>query len=296
MASIGFVGLGMMGSRMVKRLLDAGHHVIGFNRTVSKTESLVQQGMQLAATPIEVALAADVILTNVSDDYSLNMVTEGSDGVLAGLSAGKVYIVMSTVSPALIQDLYKQVEAVGAHLLDAPVSGSKLTLEQGKLTIMVGGDETIYQRVKPILEVIGPTVLYIGESGQAMALKIAINMSIATQIVTFIEGVLLAERYGVSRKRAVEVMLNTAIASPALKYRGPFVAEMPEEAWFDVSMMQKDLSLALDLSRELDVSLPTTSIANDLLSEARRLGYADKDFAILYKVLEAMSGQQDVQN
>jgi 3-hydroxyisobutyrate dehydrogenase-like beta-hydroxyacid dehydrogenase len=289
MASIGFVGLGMMGSRMVKRLLDAGHHVVGFNRTASKAEPLVQQGMQLAATPREVALAADVIFTNVSDDYSLRTVTEGADGILAGLSAGKVYIVMSTISPGLIQELANQVKTVGGQLLDAPVSGSKLTLEQGKLTIIVAGDEGTYEQVKPILEVIGPTVVYIGESGQAMALKIAINMSIATQIVTFIEGVLLAERYGVSRKQAVDVMLNTAIASPALKYRGPFVAQMPDEAWFDVSMMQKDISLALELSRELGVSLPTTSIANDLLSEARRLGYTDKDFAIIYKVLEGMN-------
>jgi 3-hydroxyisobutyrate dehydrogenase-like beta-hydroxyacid dehydrogenase len=289
MASIGFVGLGMMGSRMVKRLLDAGHHVVGFNRTPSKAEPLVQQGMQLAATPREVALAADVIFTNVSDDYSLRTVTEGADGILAGLSAGKVYIVMSTISPGLIQELANQVKTVGGQLLDAPVSGSKLTLEQGKLTIIVAGDEGTYEQVKPILEVIGPTVIYIGESGQAMAVKIAINMSIATQIVTFIEGVLLAERYGVSRKQAVDVMLNTAIASPALKYRGPFVAQMPDEAWFDVSMMQKDISLALELSRELGVSLPTTSIANDLLSEARRLGYTDKDFAIVYKVLEGMN-------
>jgi 3-hydroxyisobutyrate dehydrogenase-like beta-hydroxyacid dehydrogenase len=291
MTSLGFVGLGMMGSRMVKRLMDAGHTVIGYNRTKSKAEPLVQQGMQLAETPREVAQAADVIFTNVSDDQSLRMVTEGADGILAGLGAGKVYIVMSTVSPALIQDLANRVSAIDAHLLDAPVSGSKLTLEQGKLTIIVSGDEATFEQVKPILDVIGPTVIYIGPSGQAMAVKIAINMSIVTQVITFIEGVLLAERYGVSRQQAIEVMLNSAIASPALKYRGPFVAQMPEEAWFDVSMMQKDISLALELSRKLGVVLPTTSIAHDLLSEARRLGYADQDFAILCRVLETMSAQ-----
>ena len=290
MASLGFVGLGMMGSRMVTRLLDAGHSVTGYNRTRAKAEPLIQQGMQWAETPRQVAQAADVIFSNVTDNKALDFINEGTDGILAGLTSGKVYVVLSTVSPALIQDLAKRVSTLGAQLLDAPVSGSKLTLEQGKLAIMVSGDEQAYEQVKPILEVIGPTVMYIGSSGQAMAVKLAINTSIVTQVVTFIEGVLLAERYGVPRKKAVEVMLNSAIASPALKYRGPFVAEMPEEAWFDVGMAQKDISLALELSRELGVYLPTASVAYDLLMEARQLGFADRDFAIIYRVLENLSG------
>jgi 3-hydroxyisobutyrate dehydrogenase-like beta-hydroxyacid dehydrogenase len=199
---------------------------------------------------------------------------------------------MSTVSPTVIRDLAEKVAATGARMLDAPVSGSKLTLEQGKLAIMVSGDEQAFEQVKAILEDIGPTVMYIGASGQAMALKLGINISIVTQVVTFIEGILLAEKYGVNRKKAVEVMLNSAIASPALKYRGPFIAEMPEEAWFDVYMTQKDISLAMDLSRELGVALPTTSITNDILAETREMGLADKDFAIIYKVLERMSGME----
>jgi len=220
-------------------------------------------------------------------------INEGQDGILAGLREGQIYIDMSTLSPTVVREIARKVSAKGAIMLDAPVSGSKLTLEQGKLAIMVSGDETAYERVKPILEAIGPTVNYIGSTGQAMALKLGINISIITQVVTFIEGVLLAEKYGVPRKKAVEVMLNSAIASPALKYRGPFVAEMPEEAWFDVHMTQKDISLAMDLSKELGVALPTTSVANDILKETREMGLADKDFAIIYKVLERMSGMGD---
>jgi 3-hydroxyisobutyrate dehydrogenase-like beta-hydroxyacid dehydrogenase len=290
MASLGFVGLGMMGSRMVTRLLNAGHTVTGYNRTRSKVEPLIQQGMNWAATPREVAESADIIFANVTDNQALLTITEGSEGILAGLRPGKIYVVMSTNSPAVIQDLAQRASAVGAHLLDAPVSGSKLTLEQGKLTVIVAGDEAAFEQVKPIFEVIGPTVIYIGSSGQAMALKIGINISIVTQVISFIEGVLLAESYGVPRPKAIEVMLNSAIASPALKYRGPFVGAMPDEAWFDVSMMQKDIALALELGRELGVTLPTTSIAHDLLVQARQLGYADQDFAILFKVLEGMSG------
>lgn len=293
MTSLGFVGLGMMGGRMVKRLLDANHQVTGYNRTQSKAKWLIDEGMQWADSPREVAAASDIVFSNMADNDALRAVAEGPDGILSGLSAGKISIDMSTVSPLLIQQLAQQAAASGAHMLDAPVSGSKLTLEQGKLVIMVSGDESAYERARPILEAIGPTVLYIGESGQAMALKIAINISIATQIVTLAEGVLLADKYGVPRQKAVDVMLNSAIASPAMKYRGPFVAKMPDEAWFDVDMMQKDLLLALEIGREAGTPLPTTSVASDLLSAARGLGLAKQDFAVVSRVLERMSRIDD---
>ncbi|HLA42951.1 MAG TPA: NAD(P)-dependent oxidoreductase, partial [Aggregatilineales bacterium] len=236
MAHLGFVGLGMMGSRMVERLLNAGHAVTGYNRTKSRAEKLIEQGMQWADTPREAALAGEIVFSNVMNSEALLAVNHGEHGLLAGLKANQIYIDMSTVSPTIIKQLAQQVAEKGAFMLDAPVSGSKLTLEQGKLAIMVSGDESAFERAKPVLEVIGPTVMYVGESSQAMALKLAINISIVTQVLTFIEGVLLAERYGIPRRRAVEVMLNSAIASPALKYRGPFVADMPDEAWFDVEM------------------------------------------------------------
>ncbi len=289
MASLGFVGLGMMGSRMAQRLLDAGHKVTGYNRTKTKAEPLIQQGMQWAETPREAAQAAEVIFSNVADDPALEAIMHGSDGILAGLSAGKVNVVMSTNSPGLIRDLAKQVEAAGAHMLDAPVSGSKLTLEQGRLTIMAAGDHAAYERILPILQAIGGTVFHVGEIGQGMALKLAINISIITQVVTFAEGVLLAEQYGVPRAKAVEVMLNSAIASPALKYRGPFVAALPDEAWFDVGLAQKDILLALNLSRELSAALPTTAVAGELLEKAQAMGWGDQDFAVVVKVLEHLS-------
>lgn len=289
MTSLGFIGLGMMGSRMVARLLSAGHQVTGYNRTQSRAQPLIDRGMRWANSPREVALSSDIVFSNVSDNQALQLVTGGQNGIIAGLSPGKIYIDMSTVSPVLVKSIAGAVAETGATMLDAPVSGSKLTLEQGKLAIMVSGDESAFHQVKPILEVIGPTVNYIGESGQAMAVKIAINISIVTQVLTFIEGVLLAERYGVDRKRAVDVMLSSAIASPALKYRGPFVAEMPDEAWFDVHMTQKDIQLALELSQNLGVPLPTTSVTNDILTAAKGLGLADQDFAVIFRVLERMS-------
>lgn len=292
MASIGFVGLGMMGSRMVQRLMDAGHQVIGYNRTRDRAEALIQQGMQWAETPRMAAESADVILSNVTDNRALEDIMQGDDGILAGLSAGKIYVVMSTNSPGLIRDLAAQVEAVGAKMLDAPVSGSKLTLEQGKLTIIVAGDQAAYEQVLPIFQTIGPTVMYVGGSGQAMAMKIAINISIVTQVISFAEGMLLAEKSGVPRAQAVEVMLNSAIASPALKYRGPFVAALPAEAWFDVGMAQKDILLAVDLAHELGVNAPTTAVAADLLARAKALNLGDKDFAVVGQVLEYLASKR----
>src|SRR5437763_5026795 len=175
-------------------------------------------------------------------------------------------------------------------MLDAPVSGSVITLEQGKLSVMVGGDEDVYARVRPVLEAIGPKVFYVGPSGAAVTMKIATNLSLAVQMLAFSEGVLLAEKSGIERATAVEVLLASVIASPMVAYRGPFVLEQPEEAWFDVDMMQKDMNLALELGRQLDVPLPTTAATNELLTAARAIGLAEQAFAASLDVLAQMAG------
>jgi 3-hydroxyisobutyrate dehydrogenase-like beta-hydroxyacid dehydrogenase len=279
-----------MGSRMVKRLLDAGHRVTGYNRTRSKAQSLLDSGMKWGDTPSAVAESTEIIFSMVSDTQALRAVTSGDDGILAGLSSGKIYIDMSTVSPAASRDIAEQVAAKGAQMLDAPVSGSVITLEEGKLSFMVGGDRAAFEQARSILEAIGPKVTYVGGNGLAVSMKIATNLSLAVQMLAFSEGVLLAEKSGITRETAVEVLLNSVIASPMVKYRGPFVLNMPEEAWFDVNMMQKDLLLALELGLQLDVPLPTTAITNQMLTSARALGLAEKDFAILFEVLAKMAG------
>jgi 3-hydroxyisobutyrate dehydrogenase-like beta-hydroxyacid dehydrogenase len=226
----------------------------------------------------------------VTNTQALQAVTNGTDGILAGLAAGKIYIDMSTVSPAASRELAQQVEAKGAQMLDAPVSGSVSTLEEGKLSIMVGGQRSAFEKALPILEAIGPKVTHVGGNGLAVSMKIATNLSLAVQMLAFSEGVLLAEKSGIARQTAVEVLLNSVIASPMVKYRGPFVLDMPDEAWFDVNMMQKDLLLALEMGRQLDVPLPTTAITNEMLTAACGMGLADKDFAILFEVLARMAG------
>jgi len=290
MTHIGFVGLGAMGSRVVKRLLDAGYTVTGYNRTRSKAQWLLDAGMRWGDTPRTVAETADVIFTMVTNTQALQEVVGGHNGILAGLREGKIYIDMSTVSPGKSREVAAKVAATGAHMLDAPVSGSVITLEQGNLSLMVGGEPAIFEQVKPILLAIGPKVNYVGNNGQAVLMKIAINLNLQVQFLAFCEGLLLAEKGGIPRETALEVILNSVIASPSLKYRTPFILNMPEEAWFDVNMMQKDMLLALELGRELDVPLPTVAISNEFLTAARAMGLAKHDFAIVFKVLARMAG------
>ncbi|HEV2581702.1 MAG TPA: NAD(P)-dependent oxidoreductase, partial [Ktedonobacteraceae bacterium] len=279
MANLGYIGLGAMGGRVARRLLAAGHTVTGYNRTRPKAQWLLDAGMRWGESPRVVAESADIVFTMVTNTQALHEVFNGPDGILAGLGPGKVYIDMSTVSPAASRHLAGQVAAKGAHMLDSPVSGSVITLEQGKLSLMVGGDRATFEQVKPILLDIGPKVTHVGENGQAVLMKIAVNLNLQVQFLAFCEGLFLAIKGGVPLETALEVMLNSVIASPSLQYRTQFIREMPDEAWFDVNMMQKDMLLALELGRELDVPLPTVAISNEFLTAARAMGLAKHDFA-----------------
>jgi 3-hydroxyisobutyrate dehydrogenase-like beta-hydroxyacid dehydrogenase len=290
MAKLGFVGLGVMGGRVVKRLLDAGHDVTGYNRTASKARWLVDAGMRLVASPREVAQTADVTFTMVTNTPALLEVMDGADGLLAGIRAGKIHVDMSTVSPTASRELAQRVKEKGGSMLDAPVSGSVVTLEEGKLTLMVGGNRDVFRKVEPILLDIGPKATYVGSNGLAVTMKIATNLSLAVQMLAFSEGVLLAEKSGIEREVAVDVLVNSVIGSPMVKYRGPFVLKMPDEAWFNCNMMQKDMNLALELGRELDVPLPTTATANEFLTAARGLKLDEQDFAVMFDVLARLAG------
>ena len=290
MAKLGFIGLGVMGSQMVNRLLDKGHTVTGYNRTRSKAEWLIGKGMRWADSPRAVASASDNVFAMVTNSAAIQAVTDGPDGMLAGLAPGKIFIDMSTVSPTVSRALAAKVRERGADMVDSPVSGSVITLQEGKLSVMVGGRRETFEKVKPLLLDIGPKVTYVGDNGLALSMKIAINLSLAVQMLAFSEGVLLAEKSGIAREVAVDVLTHSAVASPMIQYRGPFVLQQPEEAWFDCNMMQKDMVLAMELGRQLNVPLPTTAVSNEFLTAARGMGWAKLDFACMFDVLAAMSG------
>jgi 3-hydroxyisobutyrate dehydrogenase-like beta-hydroxyacid dehydrogenase len=299
LANLGFVGLGVMGGLMAQRLLEKGHTLTGYNRTRSKAQPLIDKGMKFAPTPRAVAEAADVIFSSVANSAALTSIAEGPDGILAGLSKGKLFVDMSTVGVATSRALAAKAREKGADMLDAPVSGSVATLKVGRMSLIVGGRRESFERIKPILEDFsdqpaaggqGPKVTYVGENGLALVMKIATNSNLAVQMLAFSEAVLLAEKSGIPRQTAVDVLTHSAIASPMVQYRGPFVLKLPETAWFDVNMMQKDMQLALELGRQVDVPLPTAAAANEMLTSARAIGLVHEDFAVMFDALARMSG------
>ncbi|HET7105332.1 MAG TPA: NAD(P)-dependent oxidoreductase [Candidatus Acidoferrum sp.] len=290
MAKLGFVGLGVMGSEMVNRLLSKGHSVTGYNRTRSKADWLIKKGMKWADSPRAVAAEADVVFSMVTNSAALGAVMNGSDGMIAATTPGKLFVDISTVSPAFSREIAGKIREKGGDMMDAPVSGSVITLQEGKLSVMVGGRKETFEKVKPLLLDIGPKVTHVGDNGLALVMKIGTNLSLAVQMLAFCEGVLLAEKSGIAREVAVDVLTHSVIASPMVQYRGPFVLKQPEEAWFNVNMMQKDMLLALELGRQVDVPLPTTAVTNEFLTAARGMGLVEKDFAAVFEVLAEMSG------
>jgi 3-hydroxyisobutyrate dehydrogenase-like beta-hydroxyacid dehydrogenase len=284
---VGFIGLGHMGLAMAVRLLDAGYEVYGVEGSRARTHALLHDRMRWRKTPHEIAELVDFVFTSLPDDAVLESVAAGPEGILSSLGSGKIWADMSTVSPRVSRALADRVHAVGAAMLDAPVSGSVPQVRAGALTIMVGGDETAYARIEPILRELGsPT--HVGYNGQGLALKLAINVSLAVQMLAFAEGLLLAERAGIDPALAAGIMTQSPMGSPMLKSRAPLVLDLPKEAWFDVRLMQKDLRLALDAARYLRVPLPSTAVADQLLSTARDLGYEDRDIAVLFRVLSEL--------
>jgi 3-hydroxyisobutyrate dehydrogenase-like beta-hydroxyacid dehydrogenase len=289
MTTIGFVGLGSMGAPLAARLLP-GNRVYGTNRTPAKAAALIERGLIWRDTAREVAEAADVVFSMVTDDNALAAITAGPDGILAGLRPGTLYVEMSTVSPQASRDLAARVHAMDATMIDAPVSGSVPAAESGTLAIMVGGPEPAFRAAAPLLDRLGSTVTHVGGNGQGLLLKLAINISLAAQVLAFSEGLLLAERGGIDPELAARAMTTSAIGSPLLKARAPLVLDLPEEAWFDVRLMHKDIRLALAAAGESRIPLPTASAADGVLTQAEALGYGHRDIASLLQVLRKSSG------
>ncbi|HEY3749829.1 MAG TPA: NAD(P)-dependent oxidoreductase [Pseudonocardiaceae bacterium] len=289
MTTIGFIGLGAMGAPLAGRLLD-GNQVYGTNRTKAKAAALIGQGLRWRDTPREVAATADVLFSMVTDDSALAAITDGPDGVLAGLRPGTVYVEMSTVSPRVSRELAARVSATGTTMIDAPVSGSVPSAQTGTLAIMVGGPEAAFHTAEPLLNRLGSTVTHVGDNGQGLLLKLAINISLAMQMLAFSEGLLLAERGGIDPKLAAETMAASSIGSPMLRTRAALVLDLPEQAWFDMRFMHKDIRLALVAARDGEVPLPAATTADAVLSRAEQLGYGHRDIAGLFQVLDRLAG------
>ena len=285
---VGFVGLGTMGSGVVRRLLAAGHEVAGWNRSREKAEALAADGLVVADSPGAVAAGADAVFTMLTNAAAVATVAEE---LADALGEGGIWLDMSTIAPAESRAVAARVPS-GAFFLDAPVSGSPATLARGELSIMVGGDRAAFERVQPLLLDIGPKVTYLGEQGSALTMKMAINLSLVVQGMSFCESVAMAERSGIDREAAVDAVLKSVIASPMLGYRGPMILEdrMPETPFADVALQQKDQELGLGLARELGTPMPFASLANTFLTACSAAGLGDKEWIAVYDVFRRLGG------
>ncbi|HET8739157.1 MAG TPA: NAD(P)-dependent oxidoreductase [Acidimicrobiia bacterium] len=289
---IGFIGLGDMGQGIVPRLLAAGHQVTGWNRTREKADPLIAKGMRWADSPREVAALSEVVFSIVTDAKAVEAVALGGDGVIEGLRHGSVYLDMSTIDPEVTRRVAAEFAARGLTMLDAPLSGSPITLEQGTASTMVGGDRDAFEKVEPVLYDIGSKVSYIGDSGSAVQMKVAVNLTLIVEMIAFCESVALAEKGGVDRAVAVDAMLKSVVASPVMGYRGPFILEggMPEKPLADVTLQQKDMVLALEVARRQGSPAPLAAVANELLNACRGRGIDHRDFVTVFDVYHLLAG------
>ncbi len=291
---LGFIGLGAMGELIVPRLMNAGHEVTGWNRTRTKAEPLIKQGMHWADTPRAVAAQSELVISIVTDSKAVKAVALGPDGIVSGLKRGGIYVDMSTIEPDASREVAAEFKKRGAIMLDGPLSGSPVTVVQGNASIMIGGDEAAYETIKPVLLAIGPKVTRIGGNGLACQMKIAVNLLLMVEVICFGEAVALAEKGGVERAVALDAMLKSVAASPVLGYRGPFILDgnMPAVPLADVTLQQKDMLLALNLGRTLGSPVPLAAAANEMMNACRGLGIDGNDFVVAHRVYRKLGGQE----
>jgi 3-hydroxyisobutyrate dehydrogenase-like beta-hydroxyacid dehydrogenase len=281
-----------MGQAIVPRLLEAGHRVTGWNRTKEKAQPLLKRGMLWADSPRQLASAADVVFSIVTDSAAVKALALGPDGIVFGLRKEGIYLDMSTIDPEASRAVGAEFTKAGLTMMDAPISGTTLTIGQGKASVMVGGDQEAFDRVQPVLLAIGPKVTYIGAQGLAVQLKVALNMTLVIEVIGFCEGVALAEKGGVPREVAVDAMLKSVVASPVISYRAPLILEghISDATYGDVNLQQKDMLLALTLGRRMGVPVPLGAAANEMLNACRGLGLDHHDFVTVYEVYRRLGG------
>jgi 3-hydroxyisobutyrate dehydrogenase len=287
--SIGFIGMGHMGSHMALRLLSQGYALTVYDRTPDKTRPITQHGAQVGETPREVAATSDIILSSVADDAALEAVMLGPQGVLAGARPGTICIEMSTVSPSSIRRIALLAREQGIQMIDAPVSGSVPQVDAGSLVIFVGGEQETYQASKPILDVLGTRHFYMGASGTGVTMKLVANALLGLSLQAIAEALVLGEKAGLQRSQLIDVLKETSIVSPRQKTALEDAGRREYPANFPLPLMFKDFGLILRLASELAVPLPATAAAQQAYAIAQARGVED-DVAAIIAVMEELAG------
>src|SRR6185437_5751733 len=291
MAKLGFLGLGLMGYPMARNLLRAGHEVALWSHSAEKAHKLAgEAGGKFCATPKEVAQSADVVFLCVGDTEMAREVIVGTNGIIEGAHAGLTVADASTISPKVSREIGSRLREKGVEFLDAPCTGSTPGAEGGTLTFMIGGDEEVYRRVKPFLEIMGKKFYYCGAAGMGLQAKLTQNLILCNIMMAFNEGMVLATKGGVDPKLMLEILDNSAAKSGLLSYKAPFVFRRDFATNFSTRWMHKDIGLMMDSGKELEVPLALTGLTQQLFQTAISAGYAEDDFCSTIKVLEELVG------
>jgi 3-hydroxyisobutyrate dehydrogenase-like beta-hydroxyacid dehydrogenase len=287
--SIGFIGMGHMGSHMAQRLLDAGYQVTVYDRTKEKTQELEQRGAQVAQTPKELAATCQVVIACVTNDEAQHDVMFGPEGALAGVHAGSMMIDLSTVSPDASRRLFQAAKEQGIPMIDAAVSGSVPQVDQGSLVIFVGGEHKTYQECKPIVDVLGQNSFYMGASGMGTTMKLVVNTLLGLGMQALAEAIALGEKAGVEKGLLLDVLGQTAVLTPGQKSKLENVRREQYPTTFALSLMHKDFSLVLSQAYDVSVSMPATAAAQQMYTAAMAKGM-DADFSIMIQFMEELAG------
>jgi 2-hydroxy-3-oxopropionate reductase len=289
MANLGFIGLGIMGAPMAEHLIAAGHNVTTSMHHKPAPDELTAKGLKSAATPKAVAEASDIVFLMLPDTPQVGEVLFGKDGVAESLGKGKTVVDMSSISPIETKDFAARIRELGADYLDAPVSGGEVGAKAASLTIMVGGSEEGFAKVKPLFELMGKNITLVGEAGAGQITKVANQIIVALNIEAVGEALLFASKAGADPAKVRQALMGGFAASRILEVHGERMIKRTFNPGFRIALHQKDLNLALQGARALGVSLPNTANAQELFNACAANGGAGWDHSAMVRALELLA-------
>ncbi len=282
---IGFIGTGIMGSRMAHNLLKNNYKLIVHNRTKEKADSLIKAGAEWADSPVKAVTDADIVFTMLGNPEAVKEVSLGEKGFLSGMKNDALWVDCSTVNPAFSREMSKKADEFHVRFMDAPVAGTKQPAENGELIFFVGGNKKDFEEVKPLLEKMGKKILHLGETGKGTSMKMVVNLMLGIAMASFSEALVLGESLGFDKDTLFNTLLGGPVTAPYLTAKKEKFARNEYETDFPLQWMHKDLTLVSDTADETDVTLPTASAVKEVFAMAKQKGFGDLDFSALYSYL-----------